>query len=127
SVSPIPAVMEILGDGAAGGQGLISGGGNPLRYAITALATTAFFMVATATRLKPTLFDRPRPQGRVTDEQDLAVRSLRRLFFIVDPQRRSGLIGWFMNPVLVKEFRSRRFGRLHWLLRLVAGCAVLTL
>jgi hypothetical protein len=28
---------------------------------------------------------------------------------------------------MVKEFRCRRFGRLHWLLRLVAACAVLSL
>ena len=32
-----------------------------------------------------------------------------------------------VNPILVKEFRSRRFGRFHWVLRLVAGCAVLSL
>jgi len=29
--------------------------------------------------------------------------------------------------VLAKEFRSRQFGRLHWLLRLIAGCAVMSL
>ncbi len=28
---------------------------------------------------------------------------------------------------MVKEFRCRRFGRTHWLLRMVAGCAVLSL
>lgn len=28
---------------------------------------------------------------------------------------------------MMKEFRCRRFGRLHWLLRLVAFCAVLSL
>jgi ABC-type Na+ efflux pump permease subunit len=28
---------------------------------------------------------------------------------------------------MVKEFRTRRFGRFHWLLRLIAGCAVLSL
>jgi ABC-type transport system involved in multi-copper enzyme maturation permease subunit len=28
---------------------------------------------------------------------------------------------------MVKEFRSRRFGRIHWLMRLVAACAVLSL
>ena len=52
---------------------------------------------------------------------------LRRLVFIVDPQRRSRAIGPFVNPVMVKEFRCRRFGRLHWLLRLIAICAMLSL
>ena len=28
---------------------------------------------------------------------------------------------------MVKEFQCRQFGRMHWLLRLVAGCAVLSL
>ena len=32
-----------------------------------------------------------------------------------------------MNPVIVKEFRCRRFGRLHWLVRLVAACGVISL
>src|SRR5262249_42135597 len=32
-----------------------------------------------------------------------------------------------VNPVMVKEFRCRRFGRLHWLLSLVAACAILSL
>jgi hypothetical protein len=31
--------------------------------------------------------------------------------FLVDPQRRKKGIGFFMNPVMVKEFRTRRFGR----------------
>ena len=47
--------------------------------------------------------------------------------FLVDPQRRSRPIGPLTNPVMVKEFRCRRFGRLHWLLRLVALCALLSL
>src|SRR5262249_14287648 len=38
--------------------------------------------------------------------------------------RRSGLIGPLVNPVLVKEFRSRRVGRSPWMLRLAAGRAL---
>jgi ABC-type transport system involved in multi-copper enzyme maturation permease subunit len=124
SVSPLPAVMEVLGHGDAGGQGLIAASGNPVRYVITALLSSAGLLMATAWRLRPTLFDRPRPQGVITDERGVAGRSLRRVLFVVDPQRRSGLIGPFVNPVLVKEFRCRRFGRSHWLMRLVAACAV---
>ena len=124
SISPLPAVMEILGHGDVGGQGLVGAGGAPWRYATLAVASSALFMAATVRRLKPTLFDRPRPQGNVTDERGLTARVLRRLFFVIDPQRRSGLIRPLVNPVLVKEFRSRRFGRSHWMLRLVAACAL---
>src|SRR5262249_25138205 len=108
SASPLPAVMEILGPGDVGGHGLVARAGNPLRYAAEALGTSAVFMGVTVRRLKPTLVDRPRPQGRITDERGRAVRLLRRLLFVVDPERRAGLIGRFSNPVLVKEFRSRR-------------------
>src|SRR6266700_3171142 len=33
----------------------------------------------------------------------------------------------WVNPVMVKEFRSRRFGRSHWTLRLIAVSAILSL
>src|SRR5438067_6402232 len=33
----------------------------------------------------------------------------------------------WVNPVMVKEFRARRFGRSHWLLRLIALSAILSL
>jgi ABC-type transport system involved in multi-copper enzyme maturation permease subunit len=32
-----------------------------------------------------------------------------------------------LNPVMIKEFRTRRFGRMYWLLRLVSACALLSL
>jgi ABC-type transport system involved in multi-copper enzyme maturation permease subunit len=47
--------------------------------------------------------------------------------YLVDPQRRSAGIPPFVNPIMVKEFQCRQFGRMHWLLRLVAGCAMLSL
>ena len=78
-------------------------------------------------RLNHTIFDKSRPEGTISDDQARPVRFLRRLFFLVDPQRRSKGISRFVNPVMVKEFRCRRFGRLHWLLRLVSVCAVLSL
>jgi ABC-type transport system involved in multi-copper enzyme maturation permease subunit len=124
ALSPLPAVMEILGHGSTGGQGLIAAAGNPLRYAVMALVSTALFVAATLPRLRPVRLERARPQGKITDERGRGVRWTRRLLFIVDPQRRARPIGRFTNPVLVKEFRTRRFGRSHWLLRLVAACAV---
>ncbi len=127
SLSPLPALMEILGDSGAGGQGLAPSHGYGRRYSFLALASIAGLARATLLRLRPTSFDRPRPAGPITDERTRLIRGLRRLFFVVDPQRRSGLIGPFTNPVLIKEYRSARFGRLHWQLRLVAACAVGTL
>jgi hypothetical protein len=74
-------------------------------------------------RLNHRLFDRSRAAGTMVEGLHLG----RRLLFLVDPRRRSSAIGPFTNPVMVKEFRCRRFGRLHWLTRLVSVCAILSL
>jgi ABC-type transport system involved in multi-copper enzyme maturation permease subunit len=126
-LSPVPAMMELLGHGDVGSQGLVSATGVPLRYALFAIVTTALFAVRTIGRLNYSMLDRSRPQGVITDELPLLARRMRRLVFVVDPQRRKAGIGPLVNPVMVKEFRSRRFGRLHWLFRLVGVCAVISL
>ena len=71
ALSPLPAVMEILGHSGTGSQGLIAAAGNPLRYAIMALASTAVFAAATLSRLRPVRLERSRPQGKVTNEHGL--------------------------------------------------------
>lgn len=126
-LSPIAALMPLLGAGDVGGQGLLSPDGVPGRFAIASLAITALASVATVARLNHRIFDLARAQGRISDDRHAVVRTARRIMFLVDPQRRSRGISLFVNPVMIKEFRCRRFGRLHWLLRLVAACAILSL
>jgi len=126
NASPIPGVMELLGHGDIGGHGMINEPGAPLRYAVLCILTTVVFMVWTVSRLNYSIFDRARSQGRVTDDQSAQTRVFRRLLFLVDPQRRKSFIGFLVNPVMVKEFRCRRFGRSHWLIRMALGCAVLS-
>jgi hypothetical protein len=63
----------------------------------------------------------------MTEDRSAGVQVLRRALFLVDPQRRSGSMSLWVNPVMVKEFRARRFGRSHWMLRLIALCAILSL
>jgi len=46
---------------------------------------------------------------------------------VVDPQRRKLTIAPLVNPVMVKEFRCRRFGRMHWMLRLAAASMMASL
>jgi ABC-type transport system involved in multi-copper enzyme maturation permease subunit len=126
-LSPFAAMMALLGAADVGGRGVVSTIDVAGRFALLSVGVSGALSWWTMSRLNSTLFDRSRSPGLIANDQSLAVRSLRRLIFIVDPQRRSGAIGSFVNPVMVKEFRCRRFGRLHWLLRLVAGCAVLSL
>jgi ABC-type transport system involved in multi-copper enzyme maturation permease subunit len=126
-VSPIPAVMEILGHADVGARGLVSLSGVPGKYLLVAAITTVALMAITITRLNHRMFDRSRPQGSITDDRVLGIRLFRRLVFLVDPQRRKRVIGRLTNPVMVKEFRCRRFGRIHWVMRLVAACAMISL
>jgi ABC-type transport system involved in multi-copper enzyme maturation permease subunit len=121
-LSPVPAMMHALGHGGVGSAGLIDP--QPLwqPYAILAVIQIAIYNGLTIRRLGQRMFDRPRAQGRITDEQSTGVRIYRRLMYLwfFDPQRRSKLIGPLANPVMVKEFRCRRLGRAHWIMRLFA-------
>ena len=108
-------------------QGLIAGHNAIFRYLLLASVTSLGCALATVARLNLTVLDRARPAGVMTEDRSASARALRRLLFLVDPQRRSGSMSLWLNPVMVKEFRSRRFGRSHWIIRLVFLSAVLSL
>jgi ABC-type transport system involved in multi-copper enzyme maturation permease subunit len=126
-LSPVPAVMEVLGHGDVGLQGLTPRFSATERYVVLATLTSLGGMLITVWRLGRPLFDRPRAAGVMTEDRSATARSARRLLFVVDPQRRTRSIGGWANPVMVKEFRCRRLGRSHWMLRLIAVCAVASL
>ncbi|MFO0841320.1 MAG: ABC transporter permease subunit [Gemmataceae bacterium] len=126
-LSPIPAVMEILGHGDVGLQGFTAGFSATARYALLGVLTSLGFMAVAMARLGSRMLDRSRAAGVMTEERSAKERLWRRLLFLIDPQRRSGTIGRWTNPVMVKEFRCRRFGRSHWMLRLIALCAIASL
>jgi hypothetical protein len=119
--------MDLLGQGDVGSHGMGEGADVVRRYVVLAALGSAACAAATVARLNHRLLDRARPAGVMTEDRPLPGRLLRRLVFLVDPQRRSGAMSLWVNPVMVKEFRSRRFGRSHWALRLVAGSAILSL
>jgi ABC-type transport system involved in multi-copper enzyme maturation permease subunit len=126
-LSPVSAVMEILGHGDVASQGLVAETGMAQRYLVVATVFTLALMIHTISQLNFSIFDRSRSQGVITDDRKTAMRWFRRLVFLVDPQRRKTGIGPLTNPIMVKEFRCRRFGRSHWMIRLVAGCALVSL
>jgi ABC-type transport system involved in multi-copper enzyme maturation permease subunit len=126
-LSPVPAVMEVLGHGGVGGRGMDTGAGSVSRYFVLAGVASVLCAWATVARLARAPLDRSRPAGVMTQDRSAGGRVARRLFFLVDPQRRSGNMTLWVNPVLVKELRGRMMGRFHWLLRLIAICAILSL
>jgi ABC-type transport system involved in multi-copper enzyme maturation permease subunit len=126
-LSPVGAILPLIGSSDVASHGVVSTFDIPRRFMMLSIAISVGCSIWTTVRLRFALFDRARSTGTVVDDQSLRIRAVRRLFFIVDPGRRSRAMSWFVNPVMIKEFRCRNFGRLHWLLRLVAFCAVLAL
>jgi ABC-type transport system involved in multi-copper enzyme maturation permease subunit len=128
-LSPVPAVMEVLGQGDVGSHGLSGGFAVAPRYALLAGLGSLLCAWATVARLNHTALDRARPPGVMTQDRSARQRVARGVLFLFffDPQRRAGGMSRWVNPVMVKEFRSRRFGRSHWTLRLIALTAVLSL
>ena len=126
-ISPVPALMEILGQSGVGTHGFGERGGLVSRYLVLAFFMSSIFSFATVSRLAHAPLDKGRPAGVMTQDRSTSSQFLRRLFFLVDPQRRSKGVSLLMNPIAVKEFRTRRFGRSHWSLRLIALTAMLSL
>ena len=126
-LSPVPAVMEILGHGDVGSFGMTAGSAVVPRYVLLAGIVSLACALATVVRLNPRLLDRARAAGVMTETRSRRGQAARRVLFLVDPQRRAGNMSLWVNPIMVKEFRSRRFGRSHWMLRLVALAAILSL
>ncbi len=126
-ISPIPVVMDLAGHGDVGSFSWTAASPAARRFVAFAIGSALVFAALTIRQLNSFLLDRPRPQGIITDERSFAQRLLRRMVFLVDPHRRKMGIRFFMNPVMVKEFRTRRFGRTHWLLRLVSAAALISL
>ncbi|MCA9174476.1 MAG: ABC transporter permease [Planctomycetales bacterium] len=77
--------------------------------------------------LHPNMLDRSRAAGVMTDDRKRSERMVRGVFMLIDPQRRSRNVNRFVNPLLVKEMRTRRFGRSSWMLRLVFFCAIVSI
>ena len=125
-LSPLPAIMEILGDGDVGSSGLQQAS-TITRFLALTFFTSLIFSGLTLTRLNYRIFDRSKSKGTITNDRELSKRLIRRLLYIVDPQRRKTGIPWFLNPVMVKEFRCRKFGRSQWLLRLIAACSIVSM
>lgn len=126
-LSPLSALAAVTGQLDMGGQGLVLKTDVFGRFAAFVGITIVVASLWTISRLNHKIFDQSRAAGTMSDDLSSTGRFFRRLFFLVDPQKRSASIPGYVNPVMVKEFRCRRFGRLHWLVRIVAVCAVLSL
>lgn len=126
-LSPVPAMMQMVSGTTVSQIGLRDDTSLMESYFLYAGLFIVIGSIVCIRRFNYSLLDRSRSQGIITDELSSGGQVMRRLMFLIDPQRRKAGIPFFLNPVMVKEFRSRQFGRLHWLLRLISSCAVLSL
>jgi ABC-type transport system involved in multi-copper enzyme maturation permease subunit len=125
AISPASALQQITASqGAASGLGISTGWPE---FLIGSVVISLLLAIATVRQLDPRLLDRARPTGTVVGIHGSKSSWLRRLNYLVDPSKRKAGIPWWLNPVMVKEFRTRKFGRLHWLIRLVSLCAIISL
>ncbi len=122
TLSPLPALQQITGSQAQANE--IGIATSWPEFLVASCVITFALALATIIKLDPILLDRARPTGKVIERKS---SWLRRLAYLVDPQRRKPGIPWWLNPVMVKEYRTRKFGRLHWLLRLVAAGGIVSL
>ena len=126
SLSPIPVLMQLMGDGSISSRGLMETS-NSAGFLFITITSALVCAAVTISRLNYRIFDHSKSQGVITDDLGFTAKIVRRLVYIVDPQRRKAGIPWYLNPVMVKEFRCRKFGRSQWLFRLVAVCAVISI
>jgi len=127
-ISPIPAVMDVIGHGDVGSQGFDSNVDSIGRYVLLSLSSMVVFVVIPLIRLNQRILDRSRSQGALTHQMSGLIQTLRMVFFLgMDPKKRAPNIPAYINPVLIKEFRCRRFGRAHWIVRMMVACLLLSL
>lgn len=124
-LSPLGALRELTSTDAVASELALADGW--LGYCLAAGVCTILCAAGTLFALSPHRFDRPKPTGVMSHDRGLMGRVFRRMSYLIDPQSRKAGIPVWLNPVMVKEFRTRKFGRLHWLIRLVALCAIISL
>ncbi len=129
SLSPLPAMMAVLGDAELGSGGLIERGGFVWRFCVLGSVVAIGCVAWTVRRLSGPMLDTARDAGEITDERSATTQAYRRVMYLwfFDPQRRSGSTPRWLNPVLVKEARTRRFGRSGWTARLIGLCLIASL
>ena len=136
ALSPFEAMTGLLAPGIS--EVAVGGVAAPTVYAIFSAGGALVFLASTYQYLR-----KPRqPVARATRDagkQGTVARVGRNVFYLYffNPRRRTydvakkawlfGMIGRWVNPVAIKEFRCRAFGRAHWVVRSFAACLIVSL
>ena len=127
-ISPLPPVMDIIGHGDVGAQGMDTNVNAITNYVVLSLVLAVTFIIMALVQLNRRILDRAKSAGVMTHQMSKFAQRFRMILYMgMDPKSRTPLIPGYVNPVLIKEFRSRRFGRVHWIIRTMVACVVLSL
>ena len=118
--------MEILGDGGVGASGLQKAS-TLTRFMWMTFLSSGVFAALTLNRLNYRIFDRSRSKGAITNDRELKTRLLRRLLYIVDPQRRKTGIPCFSTQSWSKNFGVGVSVAATGYSRLIASCAIISM
>jgi hypothetical protein len=126
-LSPIPAMQELMGHLHLGMNAVEEETGLLPKYFWAASISSVVFAWLTMRRMNHRALDRAKSQGVMAHQLSNADQWSRRFLYLVDPGRRSIGILPLVNPVMIKEFRSRKFGRSYWIIRLMVVSAITSL
>ena len=120
SFSPLEAMLSLL---VPDGPYTTGAKGWPAFWQMYLLITIGITMITTLmlmfTLHRALIPAKPREGLKVVERGQITGRTVLYLFFF-DPRKRKRHIGWWQNPVLIKECRTRRTLQLHWLARATA-------
>jgi ABC-type transport system involved in multi-copper enzyme maturation permease subunit len=91
---------------------------------LSALTTLVIAAVCLIKLRRPAGPPRPRERLKVVERGQISARTF---LFIIDPRKRKRMIGWWQNPMLVKEFRTRPMLQAQWLLRAIGWCIIISI
>jgi len=127
SFSPLEAMLSLL---VPDGRYAIGAKGWPPFWQTYLIVTVAITMITSGTLMimlyRALIPPRPREGLKVVERGKFTGRTVLFLFFF-DPRKRKRNIGWWQNPVLIKECRTRRTLQLHWLARATAAALMISI
>jgi ABC-type transport system involved in multi-copper enzyme maturation permease subunit len=124
SLSPVQAMLSVVmpnSDYVTAAKGMPPYWQMFIPVSIAVIIFTAIWLLIKLRR--PIAPPRPREKLKVVERGQISARTF---LFLIDPRKRKGMISWWQNPVLIKEFRTRPMLQAQWLMRAVLTALIVS-